>query len=341
MKRLFIFLLIILVTNFVNAGLLKDNTSYPYKSNKFNILLEDSYKETTKVKASEFYLWMEDAYKNSSFHYPEKESLAFKDLLNYQKEYLINIISSTDKKAEEEMKISAWFHRLIKTIIPKFSLSRGFEFSNVVKYGERQCFLQSVLIASLLQYIGIPAGVVMVYKNIKGEETNNGHAIVIVKLADKKDIIVDASDKEPFVKHQGLFMRVSNGNYLYVNPVYEENGAKILYYKEASSGKEIDVSNIKTLDFNFIRSQFYYYRGERVTGGLFEGRKSKEGLEQASKFLKKSINFCPQNPLAVYMLGIVLKAEGKTDEGLKLIGDAYKLYVQYGWVPQGVKDSLK
>ena len=60
--------------------------------------------------------------------------------------------------------------------------------------GQRQCFLQSVLIAGLLQRMGISAGVAMVYRNPRGEESNNGHAVTLVKLPDGDDLVADAAE---------------------------------------------------------------------------------------------------------------------------------------------------
>ena len=62
-----------------------------------------------------------------------------------------------------------------------------------------------MIIAGLAQDMGVNAGVVMVYKNIEGAPTNNGHAVALFKLAEGKDIIVDASDPIPFVEQKGLF----------------------------------------------------------------------------------------------------------------------------------------
>jgi len=61
--------------------------------------------------------------------------------------------------------IGAELHKSVKKGIPKFSLDRGFEFTNTVKLGERQCFLQSIIIAAILQALDLDAGVVMVSVN--------------------------------------------------------------------------------------------------------------------------------------------------------------------------------
>ncbi len=90
-------------------------------------------------------------------------------------------------------------------MLPKFSLDRGYEFRHSVDRLERQCFLQSVLIAGLMQRMGMEAGVVMIYRNQKGEASNLGHATVVLKLDNGRDIMVDASDPHPFMRHRGVF----------------------------------------------------------------------------------------------------------------------------------------
>ena len=92
---------------------------------------------------------MDKAYSGSSARYSGKEAVLLDQLLALEKREL-NGIADTSARARKEQAFAAWSHKLTKTIIPRFSLDRGFEFANVVRYGERQCFLQSVLIASLV-----------------------------------------------------------------------------------------------------------------------------------------------------------------------------------------------
>src|SRR4029079_16762051 len=97
-------------------------------------------------------------------------------------------ISDANERAEAEQVLGGTIHRIIKKVIPKFSLQHGFEFYQAKDLGERQCFLQSVLVSGLLQRAGIDSGVVMVYKNIAGEATNNGHAVAVARLTNGDDI---------------------------------------------------------------------------------------------------------------------------------------------------------
>jgi hypothetical protein len=236
------------------------------------------------------------------------------------------------------MALGAWLHRMVKSTIPRFSLDRGFEFCSVVRYGERQCFLQAVLIAGLLQRSGVRAGVAMVYRNLHGQETNNGHAVTLVRLSDGRDLIVDASDPEPFARQQGLYVRA--GGYRYVDPVYEGRTGRIASYRTVPEKGKLSPAQVRTLDLAFIRSQFWYYRGERREGGLLSRAKTPAGLAAAAADLRKSVSLCPRNPLAVYMLGRVYHAQGKAEEAHRLFERAHRLYAAAGWVPAGPRQYL-
>ena len=252
------------------------------------------------------------------------------------------VIRDAKARATAERVLCTNLHKAIKKQIPKFSLDRGFEFSNTVKLGERQCFLQSVVIAALLQRAGVPAGVAMVSRNEKGAYCNNGHAVAIARLADGNDIIVDASDPTPFMTHQGLMVRVPSqgGGYGYVAPVYD-SAHRITAYHSLRGNQTLKPSAVAFLDVPFLCSQFTYYRGERTPGGLFTPPlATPTGLARSEKWLKQSVVECPQNPLAVYMLGKLQERQGQLMAARKSYHDAYLLYARYGWVPDEEARSL-
>jgi hypothetical protein len=170
--------------------------AYAYHGARFNRLLADSHQSTGTAEVHDFYKWMSRAYWASGARFPGREKLGFDQLLRARKREL-KAIKDPAAKTRAEIALGAWLHKLVKMTIPKFSLERGFEFCNVIKCGERQCLLQSALIAGLLQEMGADAGTVMVYRNAQGQESNNGHAAVLLKLPDGRDLIVDASDREP------------------------------------------------------------------------------------------------------------------------------------------------
>ena len=305
---------------------------YPYHSRAFTQFVADSYRGK-RGSPDEFYRWMERTYHASRVRYPGKDRLGLEELLAWKRQDL-GRVTDPAKRAKEEIRFASWLHKMVKATIPHFSLDRGFEFFNVVRYGERQCFLQGVLIAAMLQSVGADAGVVMVYRNIQGGEINNGHALALLKLPNGRDIMVDASEDRPFPLHRGLFVRAAGG-YRYADPLFEKRSATIGAYRLAGRGARLPTAQALTLDTAFIRSQFYYYRGERAKGGPRALRPSREGLEEAARQLAASVRLCPRNPLAVYMLGRAYRIEGRAREARRLFEDAYRLYARSGWVPRG------
>ena len=286
----------------------------------------------------DFYKWFESAYQQTRFPIGSNPGLGLVDALNAEKQEL-GRISDRSERADAEAELGARVHRLIKRTITHFSLDRGFEFRNVIKYSERQCFLQSVLIAGLLQRAGVNAGVAMVYKNIQGQETNNGHAVTLVKLSDGQDIIVDASEPEPYARHKGIFG--GSVSYRYIDPVYEKNSDRIDYYVAASRGTRISPAHLMPLDIDFLRSQFWFYRGERAPGGLLASVKTKEGLAESARALETSVRICPRNPLAEFALGRVYRMQGSSEQARVSFESAYKLYQKFGWIPAGPKEYLE
>jgi hypothetical protein len=316
---------------------LSAKAAYPLHSRRFEALVGESRRCCTVGEPNDFYKWLNGKYETSHFKLPGKEKLSLSQALRAEKRELASI-RNVNRKADAEIAIGQRLHRLIKTAIPRFSLERGFEFSNVVRYGARQCFLQSAIIAGLMQEMGINAGVVMVYRNPRGEESNNGHAIVLVKLPNGRDTIVDASDPEAFIKQQGLFVR--SIDYRYVNPIYDAKSPTIDSYKLASNGRALDTTQVLPLDYGFIRSQFWYYRGERAPGGVFAAKPTTEGLKSSAYALRTSVWLCPKNPLAVYMLGRAYMLQGNKAEARKRFNTANALYTRFGWVPPGEKAAL-
>jgi hypothetical protein len=313
-----------------------EDGAYPYRGARFTQLVADSYRECGGGEAQAFYDWLDKAYESSPVRCPGAEKLSLAELLAAKKREFAGTKDAAER-ARAETAFCAYLHKLVKAVIPRFSLDRGFEFANVVKYGERQCLLQSVLIVGLLQVAGVDAGAAMVYRNIQGAPSNNGHVVPVVKLANGRDILVDASDPEPFVHQRGLMVRCAG--YCYVEPVYN-SADEISGYRAAAGNKKIEPARVKTLDYDFVRSQFYFYRGERAPGGFLASNKTRAGLAESEKQLRTSVKICPSNPLSVYVLGKVCLAEGNRQEARGLFQQAYKLYSQFGWVPAGAKQSL-
>ncbi|MBN9501845.1 MAG: hypothetical protein J0H02_08740 [Armatimonadetes bacterium] len=308
--------------------------AYPYHGQSFTQFVTDSVRETRGESLTPFYTWMDKAY--SSVHKkldPHSLATLAKELARQRT--LLASIKDLNKRTAEERRLGVWLHRLVKTVIPKFSLDRGSEFTNTVRYGERQCFLQSVLIAGLAQSMGIDAGVYMVWKNEKGSESNNGHAVSVLKLSNGHDLLVDASDPAPFMRHQGLFV-VEAQRYRFARPRYNSQ-SEITTYLAAESTDESKPRAIRTLDRSFLRSQFYFYRGERSPGGFLGTPKTNAGLRASAKYLSEAIRICPQNSLAVYVLGHAYARLGKQSQADAQFIQGYRLYLSEGYVPPGAK----
>jgi len=310
--------------------------SYPYGSASFLQLVRDSYGPVYGREASEFTRWMARAYRCSGTGFFGDKMGLEASLRALQQD--IARTPSGEVRARAEIRIAARLHALIKHMIPRFSLDRGYEFRNVVRYGERQCLLQSVLIASILQRIGIRAGVVMIFRNDHGELSNNGHATVLVKLSNGQDLLVDASHAEPFPRLQGLLVRAPW--YQYVRPVYFGGSPRIAGYKRVGHGSSVSPSHVQALDFAFLRSQFWYYRGERARGGVLAAHPTGAGLTASARFLRRSVSLCPKNALALYMLGRTYLAQGKAAQARTLLSRSTAEYARCGWVPDGPWEYL-
>jgi hypothetical protein len=326
----------------VSATPARGSDAYAYRGPVFGEFVETSYKEAPKADRPEFYAWMQEAYDSSHVRFRTLETQNRLDGLLAAVRTRYDGLTDPEQKTLLEKQTGAFFHRVIKKTIRHFSLDRGFEFRNIVDRHERQCFAQATLIAALMQRAGMHAGVVMVTRSDKGEESNNGHAVTLVKLSNGHDLLVDASHKTPFIKQQGLMVADSaTGAYRFVAPQYDVTGDQIVGYAPLSiAGPVVATAAVRDLDVPFMKSQFDYYRGERTPGGFFAKKKSTEGLADSERFFTRSIAEDPGNPLPAYALGRVELREGKNDEARKQIVAAYGLYSRYGYIPDGAREAL-
>jgi len=329
---LFVFAAFIQLVNASAAG----GTVISIHSNAFKRLVRDSYEWGNAGDPNGFFSWLDTRFREVKAKCNGLQDGSL-DLLLRNERHKLGRIQSVGLRASEEQNFAGLLHKLVKVMIPRFSLNRGFEFYNVVRYGERQCLLQSVLITGLLEDAGLKSGIAMVYKNERGEISNNGHAVTIVKLADGHDIIVDASEPVPFAKQKGLMMIV-NGSYRYVEPQYANKSPIIIAYKQANSGSVLKPSQVNVLDYDFVRSQFFFYRGERAPDGLLAAHPTSKGLLSSEYAMTLSVKICPRNPLSVYTLGRIYAMEGHKRLAAEQFERACKLYNKYGWVPDGPKE---
>jgi hypothetical protein len=313
---------------------------YPYRTPRFSQLVAESYQYGRAGDPRDFYRWLEGRYEaaSSTGATPPSSRRTRLERLLTAKRAELGAIEDRARRAAVEKELCAWLHRMVKRTIPRFDLDRGFEFFNARQRGERQCFLQSVLIAGLLQAMGIDSGVAMVYRNDRGEEINNGHAVTLVKLASGRDLLVDASHAEPFARQQGLLVRAPKDRY--VDPVYAANSPEIVAYRAAAGGARLATAGVRDLSYNFVRSQFWYYRGERAPGGPIARTRTPEGLDAASRALRTSVKIYGKNALALYMLGRVEWDGGRQEEARRTLQQACALYEQCGRLLDGPKQYL-
>jgi hypothetical protein len=305
---------------------------FAYGSAAFNALVNDSYRQIGG-RLIPFLAWLETAYQRSNKAHLGKATTLEAALELRQKELAG---AKGDVRVILERKTGAWLHKAIKAMIPKFSLDRGFEFAYTVQNGERQCLLQSVLIAALAQRMGLDAGVAMVWRNDKGQTSNLGHVTAILHLSSGYDTLIDASDSEPFFLHKGLLMRDQSAkDWRFLEPQYDKNGNIHMYQR--TDGTRVAPRSIEPLSLAYIRSQFEFYRGERTVGG-FIGPSTAIGLNNSALHLEKAVRLEPENPLALYVLALVERKQNKPYRAR--LEQAAALYQRYGFVPEGVKTAL-
>ena len=125
---------------FVPGGL-----RFPYGGREFSGFVSESFRNCGG-KSKEFFDWFNQAFQ-------EARGVTLARWLNSWKVRLDTTSRSDVHEAstEAQREFAADVHKAIKQTIRKFSFDRGFEFAYTVRFGERQCLLQSVLAAGLLQ----------------------------------------------------------------------------------------------------------------------------------------------------------------------------------------------
>lgn len=318
------------------------DAAYAYGTPAFDRLVRESYAGVQAGTLLDFGTWLARAYASTkAARLPGHERLSLADALAARQAELA-AATSASRRTQLQRDTAAWLHTAVKAMIPKFSLDRGFEFANTVRLGERQCLLQSVLIAALLQRLGMDAGAAMVWRNEKGVESNLGHVTAVVRLANGHDLLVDASDPQPFMRHQGLFVRVRAGAtfaYRFVLPHYGERD-EILGYQDLKANRRAGVADTRPLAFDYVRSQFDYYRGERAPSG-FLGKSTRAGLALSERFLTRATKLGPDNPLAALVLGHVYRKAGDERRAKAQYERAWTLYDRSGFVPPSAHAAVQ
>ncbi|WP_293912695.1 hypothetical protein [Deinococcus sp.] len=318
---------------------------YAYGSAEFSALAKTSY-DLNALSSPDFGAWMESRYAAAGLPLEGAKTLAAG--LDARKAALEQASGAQRDALAQDT--AQWTHTFIKKILPKFSLERGYEFAAAVQGGQRQCLLQSVLIAAMLQRSGLSAGAVMVWQNQDGRESNLGHVVALLTLpSGKAALLDDASDPKPFMTHQGLLIRdgaaSGPGAYRFVHPVY--SGVRISAFTRADNQASVALSAARPLDLAYLKSQFDYYRGERAPGGFMgaggtgNGKSDAAGLKQSASFLQSALQNNDRNALATYVLGLVERKQGQTERAKAHIEAGAALYQAQGHLPAGPADALK
>ncbi len=315
------------------------DAAYAYGTPAFAALTQDSY-ALRALSAPEFGRWLEGKY--AAAHLPLAGGKTLRAGLAARRAALNSASGAPRDRLAQDT--AQWAHTFIKKILPNFSLERGYEFAFAVQFGQRQCLLQSLLIAALLQRAGLDAGAVMVWQNSEGQESNLGHVVALLRLpSGQAALLDDASDPQPFMTHQGLLLREGE-NYRFVHPVY--SGEKITGFTRADTQAELALGAARPLDLAYLKSQVNYYRGERAPGGFMGaggnngGKSDAAGLSRSADFLKRALSDNPHNALATYVLGLVERKQGQWVQAKAHILAGVKLYQAQGHLPAGSADAL-
>ncbi len=312
--------------------------SYPYGGERFSRFIRDSYRASgspanVKDPVGGFYAFVDRQYRRGHRQAGDPAGRTLREALRAGAAINAKAMSAP-ARAQLEAQYAAWAHRTVKRIVPRFCLDHGFEFWGAVEKGERQCLLQSVLLAGMLQAMRIDAGVVMVTRSPKGQESNNGHATTIIKLSNGQDLLLDASSATPFERHGGLMVASTDG-FRFVEPQYAGAGDFITGYRALRAGESLSTTQVRALNAAFVDSQFNYYRAERTPNGLLSPRPTFVGLALSESYMRQSVANCPANPLAVYSLARVMNLQGRREEARAQVEMACAQYTRYGWLPPG------
>ncbi len=318
-------LAIAVATATVNPTFVK---SYGYHTRAFHQAVADSYKPSGRNPKLFFDLMDK---RSNALHKAKVREWILKERKELAK------AKRKGKLLSEEIQVSKEAFDFVKSSIPKFSLDRGYEFCSVTDTGERQCLLQSFLIAAILQDEGLKAGCAMVWENEHGQRSNLGHVTALIRLEDGHDLMVDASHSEPTIAHQGIFLYDKGAKtYAFVHPQFAPGSHEAIAYSRPD-GKAVLMKNALGLDLAFLRSQFDFYRGERVPNGFLDPKASPEALKKSAAFFERGLRESSANPLETYLLGTVYRRLGREQDARRMCQAALKLYEKYGWVPDTVK----
>lgn len=304
-----------------------------YGDATWTALVRDSY-AFVGGKPEQFERWLQPAWQKTT-------GKTFKEWLAEKRKELKWASDNPKATNRAEIKICGELHAALKKTVTKFDLDRGYEFAWMEQRGERQCLLQSVFIAAALQRMGIPAGIAMVWRSPNGAESTLGHVVAIATLPKNQRLVVDASEPSLNVNPQGMFLPVVSPNhYRFVTVSYQKDGT-LAYAEDFETHARYSPSQLGTLPVSYVKSQFLFYRAERIVGGLLAQPPTADGLAKSERWMRASAAADPRNPLTTYSVGRVLVREGKVAEAAKWGDRAEALFRSYGYMPPGLVDFQK
>ncbi len=335
LKKMFLLLPLLVSQSALAQGITPADVSYG--GDNVRALAAESYK--LAGLSGDFTTWLADAYAKAGV--PLSGGKTLDEALSARKAELADAKTPAEKD-QLARDTGAWAHKFIKKVVPKFSLERGYEFASIVKTGERQCLLQSTVIAGLLQKAGLDSGLVMVWKSMSGQESNLGHVTSVLRLpSGAGDVQVDASEPQPFATHSGI-LAWTDGNYRFMTATFDKDNM-ITGYTRADGRGEVKPAALTFLSLKYLRSQYDYYRAERATGGVLgtgTGRSNPAGLKTSETYLLRALQTEPKNALAASVLGTVLRKEGRNAEAQAQYRKAAVLYAAEGHTPSGMLANL-
>lgn len=308
-----------------------------YGGPNFQALADESYKIVGLD--GNFTQWLADAYLKGGVTLADGKTLD--EALQTRKAQLAAAKTPQERDALAR-ETAFWAHKFIKKVVPKFSFERGFEFANIVKTGERQCLLQSTIIAGLLQKAGFNAGLVMVWKSLSGQESNLGHVTSVLRLpSGAGDLQIDASEPTPVAQHQGI-LAWTGGDYRFLAPQFTADGLITGYARMDNQGT-LKPSELAFLSYRYVHSQYFYYRAERAIGGILgtgTNKATPEGLKVSEANLRRALELEPRNALAQSVLGSVLRRMGRNFEAQQQFRKAAAMYATEGHTPPSMAANL-
>ncbi len=109
----------------------------------------------------------------------------------------------------------------------------------------------------------------------------------MLRLASGSDVLVGISERDPLVRHQGLFgLDTKVGHYVLPEPKYDTDSATTGCRNLVTSRLEA-LKDWLPLSASFLLSQFDCYRGEQAPAGFW--LRGPRGLEASVRFLKMAV----------------------------------------------------